>query len=467
MKTIMKNLKHLFAALLLLCATVATAHDFAVGGIYYNITSTSDNLTVGVTYQGDSYGSFLDEYSGNVVIPESVTYNGKTYRITSIEDYAFRNCSTLSSVVISNSVTSIDYYAFYGCTGLTSIIIGKSVTGIGNSVFYNCKNLKTVINLSSLTFSKGSNSYGYVAYYAEKVINVSNSFVEDDFIFGKVSSENSLVYYSGNDAELTLPQSYNGENYVIAADAFKNNTSITSIVIPNGVTGIGSNAFYGCTNLKTVINFSSFFTITIRTSGYGYVANYANKVVNVPNGTIEGDYVWVEVNGVKTLAGYLGGDTELVLPSGNVNYAIGAKAFENRSALTRITIPNCVTSIGDKAFSGCSGLTSVTIPNSVTSFGSSAFSGCTGLTSIEIPGSVTNIGAGVFCNCTGLTSIEIPDVVTSIGDYAFSGCTGLTSIEIPDVVTSIGDYAFSGCTGLTSIEIPGSVTSIGDYAFSG
>ena len=79
----MKNLKHLFTALLLLCATAATAHDFEVGGIYYNITSTTD-FTVEVTYRGSSYYEYSNEYSGNVVIPESVTYNGSTCSVTSI-----------------------------------------------------------------------------------------------------------------------------------------------------------------------------------------------------------------------------------------------------------------------------------------------------------------------------------------------------------------------------------------------
>ena len=126
MKTIMKNLKHLFAVLLLLCATVATAHDFAVGGIYYNITSTSD-LTVEVTCQGDSYDSFPDEYSSNVVIPESVTYNGSTYRVTSVGHAAFAYCGSLASIEIPNSITSHPYskrFCMTGCVaGFFSIVM--------------------------------------------------------------------------------------------------------------------------------------------------------------------------------------------------------------------------------------------------------------------------------------------------------------------------------------------------------
>ena len=103
-----------------------------------------------------------------------------------------------------------------------------------------------------------------------------------------------------------------------------------------------------------------------------------------------------------------------------------------------------VTKIGHDAFKGCTGLTKVTIPDSVTSI-KSAFNGCTGLTRVKIPNSVTNIGSWAFHGCTNLTSVTIPDSVDSIGDNAFQDCSGLTSVTIPDSVTSIGGYAFSGC----------------------
>ena len=400
----MKNLRFLFTTLLLLCGIVVSAHDFEVGGIYYNITDATNN-TVEVTYRGNGYNSYTNEYTGSVVIPESVTYGGTTYSVTSIGDWAFNECS-----------------------GLTSIEIPNSVTSIGDGAFYYCDGLKTVINYSNLTFSKGSSNYGCVAYYADKVINAPNGFVEGDFIFGKPGDVNTLLYYLGNDAELTLPQSCNGENYVIAADVFKNNTSITSIIIPdcvesigegafsgcsgltsvtipNSVESIGDYAFYGCTNLKTVMNFS-ILTFSKGSTSNGYVAYYAEKLVNAPNGTIDGDYVWAEVGGVKLLAGYMGSDTELVLPS-NVNYAIGDNVFNGFSDLTSVTIPDCVESIGAGAFSGCSALTS-----------------------IEIPGSVTSIGAGAFSGCSGVETLYISGAIESLGDEAFAGCEKIKEIKV-------------------------------------
>ena len=399
----MKKLKFLFTTLLLLCSVVVTAHDFEADGIFYMITDNI-NKTVEVVYKGSSFIDYSDEYTGVVIIPETVTYRSRTYSVTSIGSYAFSRCSGLTSIQIPSSVTSIGYGAFlgcsgltsieipnsvtsigvdtfYGCSGLTSIEIPNSVTSIGSNAFYDCVNLKTVINFSGLSISKSSSDNGYVAYYADNVINAPNGSIEGDFVFAEVYGMNTLKQYLGEGGALTLPADYRGEDYVIGNNVFSGNTSITSIEIPSSVTSIGENAFYSC------------------------------------------------------------------------------------DGLTSITIPNSVTSIGDYAFEGCSGLTSIIIGNGVKSIGGSAFKSCSGLTSIEIPNSVTSIGEKAFYGCSGLTSIEIPSSVTGIGKYAFYGCSGLTSIEIPSSVTGIGQYAFYGCSGLTSIEIPNSVTSIGERAF--
>ncbi|MBQ8257012.1 MAG: leucine-rich repeat domain-containing protein [Bacteroidaceae bacterium] len=127
----------LFISLLLLCSTVASAHDFEVDGIFYNITSSTQK-TVAVTYSGSYYYAVSDEYTGAVVIPAAVTHNNITYSVTSIEYRAFYGCKGLTSVTIPNSVTSIGNYAFENCTGLTNITIPNSITSMGICVFYNC-----------------------------------------------------------------------------------------------------------------------------------------------------------------------------------------------------------------------------------------------------------------------------------------------------------------------------------------
>ena len=175
--------RHLLLVLLILMSCIgARAHDFVVDGIYYNITSSSVPYTVAVAYKGTSYNQYSDEYSGAITIPESVTYNGVTYSVTSIGssafskcrglksvtignsvtsigEGAFSNCSGLTSVTIPNSVTSIDAWAFSYCSGLTSVTVGNSVTSIGSYAFRDCSGLKSVTILSSVT------SIGNYAFY--------------------------------------------------------------------------------------------------------------------------------------------------------------------------------------------------------------------------------------------------------------------------------------------------------------
>ena len=145
----MKSL--VLAVMGLLCCMSVSAHDFYVNGIYYNITSQADK-TVAVTYRGDDYYDYSNEYSGEVKIPESVTYSGNTYSVTSIGYDAFSYCSNLTSVEIGNSVTSIGWGAFMDCYNLTSVEIPNSVTSIGYSAFEGCSSLTSVTIPNSVTF---------------------------------------------------------------------------------------------------------------------------------------------------------------------------------------------------------------------------------------------------------------------------------------------------------------------------
>ena len=199
------------------------------------------------------------------------------------------------------------------------------------------------------------------------------------------------------------------------------------VVIPDGVTSIGSFAFSGCSSLTSV-------TIPDSVTSIG----------------------WNAFSGCSSL-------TSVIIPDSVT--CIGDSAFEYCSGLTSLIIPDSVTSIGWNAFFDCSNLTSVTIGNSVTRIGDSAFCCCSGLTSVTIPGSVTSIDKDAFFSCKSLKSVTIGDNVTSIGNSAFSGCSGLTSVTIPDSVTSIGNFAFRDCSDLTSVTIPDSVTSIGKDTF--
>ncbi len=141
--------------------------------------------------------------------------------------------------------------------------------------------------------------------------------------------------------------------------------------------------------------------------------------------------------------------------------------FRNCTALTKVTLPQSLTSIGDYAFLCCTRLTSVTLPQSLTSIGKYAFQDCNGLTDITLPQSLTSIGASAFRGCTELTVINLPQSLTSIGEYAFEGCSSLTDVTLPESLTSIERNVFENCTGLTVITLPQNLTSIGSSAFEG
>ncbi|MBQ0113967.1 MAG: leucine-rich repeat domain-containing protein, partial [Bacteroidales bacterium] len=185
----MKKVSILLVMLLCISANIF-AQDFGVVNsdgkpIYYNITSSTEPRTVEVTRLPDEYWLYNEyKYAGVINIPESVTYNGNTYSVTSIGDSAFSFCSNLTSITIPNSVTSIGYRAFFCCYGLTSVTIPNSVTSIGDGAFDSCT------DLTSITIPNSVTSIGYAT--------------------------------------------------------FRGCSGLTSVTIPNSVTSIGQGAFYLC-----------------------------------------------------------------------------------------------------------------------------------------------------------------------------------------------------------------------------
>ena len=202
------SFKSLLAAVLLLCSTVATAHDFEVGGIFYNITSGTEK-TVEVTYKGDSYSAYSNEYTGDVTVPSTIAYNGETYSVTSIGYMAFYNCFYLVSIEIPGSVTSIGNSAFSYCFGLTSIEIPGSVTSIGDGAFFYCSGLTSVTSLATtapglgsyafygissdatLYYPAGSDYSSWARYFAN-IEEITEEFPEEEEVFGDLNSDGTV-----------------------------------------------------------------------------------------------------------------------------------------------------------------------------------------------------------------------------------------------------------------------------------
>ena len=387
------------------------------------------------------------QYQSEFTIPTQVEENGMTFRVTEIDDAAFKKCSALTSITIPEGIVRIGKLAFAECSSLTSITIPKTVTQIENgwvSIGENnyCGHLFTNCPcLTSIVVEEGNPRY--------KSIQNGNGIID--------KTTNTLI---AGDQTTIIPDSVTS----IANYAFRSCNKLTSITIPNSVTSIGYSAFESCDKLTSVTIGNSANNIIGACLGASPSLTSINVDVNNPN--------YCSIDGVlfdknqTTLISYPSSKQGAYIIPNSVT-SIGDHAFYNCDALTSITIPNSVTSIGNGAFKGCNKLTSVTIPNSVTSIGEKAFSMCSALTSITIPNSVTSIGFWAFATCKALTSITIPNSVTSIGDYAFRGCDALTSVTIGNSVTSIGEDAFLYCNKLTSVTIEneeGNI-SIGKNAF--
>jgi uncharacterized repeat protein (TIGR02543 family) len=457
----------------------------------------------------------------SMMIPNSVTSIGNSAfsgctgltlvtipnNVTSIGQNAFVGCSSLKTI-ISLRVTppSIGAGAFSNVSASACLYVPETAIDVYNStnVWSGISCIEAIDGALNVTFDSqgGSAVNTQYALSGYRVVNPAAP-TRSDYVFGgwyKVAActepwvYNDLVtsditlyakwWLAGEALEwdcgaisgtvrtvlliesgtLTISGTGAMANYNISDVPWYNvRTSITGVVIEEGVTSIGQDAFSGCSGLTS---------LTI-----------GNSVTSIGSSAFSG----------------CSGLTSLTIPTSVTS--IGDRAFYGCAGLTSLTIGNSVTSIGQEAFSYCTGLTSLTIGNSVTSIGQSAFSGCSGLTNIEvgegntayssvdgvlfnkskttlvqyprgkqgttynIPNSVTTIGQSAFSGCSGLTSVTIPNSVTSLGDYAFSVCSGLMSMTIGNSVTSIGQSAFSGCSGLTSMTIPNSETSIGSGAF--
>ena len=470
-----KSLISLLLALVVLLGTLMTG-IFTVNAESY----TEDIYTYTVSSNKATITACDTAISGAVEIPSSLG----GYPVTAIGDRAFYGCGSITSVVIPDTVTSIGTYAFNICSSMTSVTIPNSVKTIKDYSFFNCKALKQVhiIDLSawcSISFnSRESNPcyYGAALYIDGSIITVID-------IPENIKSINNYAFY-GCDSITTV--NIHDTVTKIGRWAFYDCSSLKNINIGNSVTSIGTNAFEKCTSLVSVnipdsvitIDDSSFnqcnaltdITIgsKVRTIGTNAFRNCGFKFLTIPN----------SVTAIKNYAFYgCYGLTSVTLGSGITS--IGTSGFANCNALKEVHITDlaayCKITFADnnssplyfakKLYINGELVTKLVIPDGVTSIKPFSFNYCSSLKSVEIPESVTSIGNNAFISCASLTTINIPNSVTSLGSYMLANCTSLTTIDIPDSVTSIGAGVFAYCTNLTAYcnvgNVSESLTSLG------
>lgn len=354
---------------------------------------------------------------------------------------AFGNCSALRQIDLPDTVTEIGESAFAECSALTSIKLPDGLKILEANTFYQCG------NLTQVTLGAGLRSISPDAF------SVSNALREirvDD-----------IRHWLGLEFSSERQNPLTSERKLYVGDVL-----LTALAVPEGVTEIGSYAFYGCTQLTGVTLADSVTEI-----GESAFENCTGlSVVSISDYVTEiGRLAFSGCSGLNVLE--LGARVQI----------LGDHAFTACTGLTQIVLPNSVTTVGESAFSACIKVAKVTFGNSVRTVGQNAFFSCSVLTEVHIGavadwlditfGTVESNPLSATCKLyvgdSLLTSLAVPTGVTAVRDYAFTGAEQLLAVTFPETLLSIGTSAFSGCKNITEAVIPDSVTSVGAGAFRG
>ena len=395
----------------------ANADPVNIDGIYYNLIKKGNIAEV---------TSNPNKYSGKVVIPSTVTYEGVKYDVTSIGANAFQGCS-MTSITIGNGVTSIGNYALSYCKGLTSITIPNSVTSIGKNVFEGCS------DLISITFGSGLTSIGKNAFYDCK--GLTSVHISDIAAWCNISfGDNPLDY---------------------AHHLYLNDEEIKDLVIPNSVTYIGKETFYACSGLTSVTIPNSVIFI----DDYAFFNCSGLTSITIPNSvTSIGKGAFSDCNAVTSLT------------IGNGVTSIGKYAFLDCDGLSSVIIPNNVETIGEGAFANLNRLTSITIGSGVTNIGEKSFAWCPELTDVycyakNVPDTYYNAFEGSYIE---YVTLHVPKgCIDAYKSYAFEpwksfktivedGGTGINDIKDSATTKPFDVYDLSGrkvLTHVTSLDV--------------
>ncbi len=481
----------MLVVLSLMCFQQAEAYDVQTGGLYFNVTEYSDGRAVASVQNNGSFNT----YSGYVVIPDSITFNGKRVPVTGIGYQAFKGCTGLTGVLIPEGVTMMLNEAFSGCTSLVAITLPTTMYSIYNNVFTGCTNLMeircmrpTAISCNANNFDQStySNAELYVPYgslesyqntapwsqFAHKT--QTQQFVVDGICYRRMGNNNVKVTfkdtsYGSYQGNIIVPPTvtYNGVTYnVVAVDnhAFYGCTSLYSVELPSTITSIGENAFSGLSN----------FVLRCMTLEPPSAQNNS-----FPSSITEDMYLylWIPYGSEQTYLDAVGWSNF------GENFIFGTYDFIEDGNYYHITSPTTVSECA-KAFNPFTytffyrddayTITDATIPAmvthedvtyQVTEVGIDAFGGCYNLKTVTLPEGIQKIGFGAFYDDRDLESINFPHTLTEIDDWAFIYNTSLTEIDIPNSVKTIGHSAFYQCYGLRTITLGSGLEWVGDEAF--
>ena len=387
-------MRHLISLLALLICIYVHAYDFVSDGIYYNIVS-EENRTVEVTNDGH-YLVSNQTYIGDVVIPERVINNGKTYTVTVIGEWAFSYCEDLSSIQLPNSVKIIKRCAFSICNSLKSIKIPDSVEIIESNAFSDCENLLSVYIPSSVT-TIGEGAFSWCENLLSVVIPSSvNNLASSAFLncrgLMEIVVDNDNITYASVDGVL-----YNKDISVLIYSP----TAKRNVIVPNTVKAIMNDAFFCCMQLESV--------------------HLGDSIAYIGDNAFNNCHNLEYINMPKSLVSI--GETAF--------WACGLKSVE---------VPASVSNIGRCAFAGCDNLLSITVDKNNQKFSS--------IEGLLYDKSISTL----LCCPAGRSEVNVSNMITSIGVSAFEGCNKLSSITIPSKVTTIGDWALSSCENIKEIN---------------
>ena len=409
--------KVLFLALALILPIIAKAFvgNAKIEGVWYNIVTKTKTAEVIKPENGLSY-------TGDIIIPETIVYDGVTCYVTAIGKTAFKDCFELTSISIPSSVTTIKGYAFVNCTNLKAVYI-TSISAWCNISF---EALSVVLD-----YKWESNPLYYAHHLFLNGEEVKNLVIPND-----VTSINDYSFIGCSNIE-------------------------TVSILPNLKT-INTGAFNSCTGLNAVYitDLSSWCKMTLYSSPLSYAHHlFLNgeeiKTLIIPDGITELKY------GV-----FAGGSVFSTISIPQTVTEIGPYAFSDCSNVKEIEIPNSVSSIGHSAFRSCQSIESLSIPNNVNSIDSYAFSGCTGLSVINFSNTITTINEAMFQNCSNLSKIIIPNQVVKIERNAFEGCSKLSEVYIGSGVTELDYKAFGSCTELLDVYCYSDIIPYNNGAFT-